>query len=334
MPEHATARRTAPVHPRRVSGPSRRLAPAGAPLPRGRTGAFERLSRIPDHHVVDRLLRGRACIWVIGMLLGGIVAMQVSLLRLNSGITRAVQTQETLERQNATLQAAIAELTSGERIAAAATSLNMVDPPAGETRYLTARPDRDPRYAAERMKPPSERAKAIMANGGMLPGALAEPGSAAAALGRVAQRHHGNRHGHGGRRRSGRHRCGDRQRVRGRHGPGRRYCARGGHRAGDHEHRPRAHGDPGRHGRTRGDHRPSGDGAAGLAVQLVERRIGLLFAVFLVALGVGAFKAAWLGVVKAGTLQHAAASQQEADDRDPRASRVDRRRQRHRPRGV
>ena len=182
MAEHATARRTAPVHPRRVSGPSRRLAPAGAPIPRGRTGAFERISRLPDHRVVDRLLRGRACIWVIGLLLGGIVAMQVSLLRLNAGISRAVQTQETLVRQNSTLQAGIAELTSGERIAAAATSLNMVDPPAGETRYLTARPDRDPRYAAKRMKPPSERAKAIMANGGMLPGALAEPGSAAAGL--------------------------------------------------------------------------------------------------------------------------------------------------------
>ena len=38
-------------------------------------------------------------------MLGGIVAMQVSLLRLNSGISRAVQTQSTLERQNATLQA-------------------------------------------------------------------------------------------------------------------------------------------------------------------------------------------------------------------------------------
>jgi cell division protein FtsI (penicillin-binding protein 3) len=47
-------------------------------------------------------------------------------------------------------------------------------------------------------------------------------------------------------------------------------------------------------------------------VQLVERRIGLLFAVFLVALGIGAFKAAWLGVVKAGGLQRAAVTQQEA----------------------
>jgi cell division protein FtsI/penicillin-binding protein 2 len=48
-------------------------------------------------------------------------------------------------------------------------------------------------------------------------------------------------------------------------------------------------------------------------VQLVERRIGLLFAVFLVALTIGAARAAWLGVVKAGSLERAAVTQQEAD---------------------
>ena len=56
MPEHAAVRstRTAPIHPRRVSGPSsRRLAPAVA-VPRGHTGVFERISRIPDHFVVDQ----------------------------------------------------------------------------------------------------------------------------------------------------------------------------------------------------------------------------------------------------------------------------------------
>jgi hypothetical protein len=182
MPEHAAVRsRTAPVHPRRVSGPSRRLVPAG-PVPRGRTGAFERISRIPDYRAVDRVLRSRGCIWLIGLLLGGIVAMQVSLLRLNSGISRAVQTQSTLEKQNMGLQSAIAELTSGERVTAAAAGGQMVDPPAGQTRYLKARPATDPARAARRYKPPSARAQAIMDNGGMLPGALAEPGSAAAQL--------------------------------------------------------------------------------------------------------------------------------------------------------
>jgi len=48
-------------------------------------------------------------------------------------------------------------------------------------------------------------------------------------------------------------------------------------------------------------------------VKLIERRIGLLFAVFLSLLVVGAGKAAWLGVVKAGTLKRAASTQQESD---------------------
>src|SRR3954447_16051830 len=48
-------------------------------------------------------------------------------------------------------------------------------------------------------------------------------------------------------------------------------------------------------------------------MSLIERRIGLLFAAFLALLAIGATKAAWLGVVKAGGLKRAAATQQEAD---------------------
>ncbi len=48
-------------------------------------------------------------------------------------------------------------------------------------------------------------------------------------------------------------------------------------------------------------------------MQLIERRTGLLFTVFLVLLAIGAGKAAWLGVVKANVLQRAAVGQQEAD---------------------
>jgi cell division protein FtsI (penicillin-binding protein 3) len=48
-------------------------------------------------------------------------------------------------------------------------------------------------------------------------------------------------------------------------------------------------------------------------VRLIERRIGFLFAVFLVMLALGGARAAWLGVVKAGTLKEAAVTQQEAD---------------------
>jgi hypothetical protein len=58
----------------------------------------------------------------------------------------------------------------------------MIDPPAGERRFVRIRPAKDARLAALRYKPPTERSKLVMANGGMLPGALAAPGTAAAAL--------------------------------------------------------------------------------------------------------------------------------------------------------
>jgi hypothetical protein len=179
MPSHAPARRrsTAPLHPRRVSGPARPRAVPAVALPagrtRGRTGAFERLRGLPDKRVVDRLLRGRLCIWVIGVMLGGIVAMQVSLLRLNAGISRGVATATALELQNSDYEASIAALKSSDRVQAWATSHGMVDPPAGDARFLGARPATDAARAVKRMKPPSDTALEVMANGGRLPGVAA-----------------------------------------------------------------------------------------------------------------------------------------------------------------
>ena len=57
-PRARTRTRPAP-HPRRISGPIARPIPAVTlPAPRrGSTGAFERLRALPDHRMVDRLLR-------------------------------------------------------------------------------------------------------------------------------------------------------------------------------------------------------------------------------------------------------------------------------------
>jgi hypothetical protein len=167
-----------PAAPRRVSGPvSRRMvaAPAGAAaLPRrGTTGIFARVRALPEHRVVDRLLRSRLWIWALGALLGGIVTMQVSLLKLNSGISRAVETTTTLERQNAALEGDIARLSSTDRIQTGAATLNMVLPDAGEVAYLTSGA-RDAARAVRDMQPPSEDAKALLANNGIVPGSLAD----------------------------------------------------------------------------------------------------------------------------------------------------------------
>ena len=103
---HAARTRTAPAPklPRRTSGPVSR--PRAVPAPRIGTGVFERIKGLPDHRVIDRLLRGRAWICLVGVALMGIVAMQVSLLKLNSGISRAVETSATLERQNSGMERA------------------------------------------------------------------------------------------------------------------------------------------------------------------------------------------------------------------------------------
>jgi hypothetical protein len=148
-------------------------AGAGAAVRRGTTGVFERIRALPETRFVDGLLRGRAWIWLIGVLLGGIVAMQVSLLKLNAGISRAVTTAGTLERQNADLEAGIARLSSGERVREAALTEGMVTPLPGGVEYLTARGDRDATRAARRMLPPSDEAVAVMQNGGREPGVLA-----------------------------------------------------------------------------------------------------------------------------------------------------------------
>jgi cell division protein FtsL len=164
----------APRAPRRISGPV--PAPAGAAaLPRrGTTGLFERIRALPDHRIVDRLLRSRLWIWALGLALGGIVTMQVSLLKLNSGISRAVETTTTLERQNADLEASIARLSSPDRIERGALQLDMLMPAAGDVGYLTARPQ-DAERAVRRMEPPSDAAAALLANHGVVPGSLAAP---------------------------------------------------------------------------------------------------------------------------------------------------------------
>ncbi len=61
-------------------------------------------------------------------------------------------------------------------------------------------------------------------------------------------------------------------------------------------------------------------------VRLVERRIGLLFALFVLALTIAAGRATWLGTVKSGSLSERAVSQQIEDIADParRGTIVDR----------
>ena len=162
----------APAIPRRVSGPAARpigsrpaAVPAGpAAVPaRPQPGLIASAASLPDHRLLTRLLRGRLWIWCLGLALGGIVTMQVSLLKLNTGISRAVQTSATLEMQNASLQAGIARLSAQERIQKEVTALGMQIPEAGDLEHVRVRDGRDGRRAAERMTAPSDQARERLA---------------------------------------------------------------------------------------------------------------------------------------------------------------------------
>jgi cell division protein FtsL len=158
-PAAATARRAAATHParprpRRAPAPRRVSGPAGGlRVVRAAAGAVH---TVAEHRFLDRLVRGRMWIAILGVGLIGIVFMQVSMLSMNAGIGRAVEQASTLERQNAALQASISQLSSGERIETAAEKLGFVLPAAGSVRFLDAH-DVDYRKAARGIEPPGSR---------------------------------------------------------------------------------------------------------------------------------------------------------------------------------
>ena len=167
----------------------------------------------------------------------------------------------------------------------------MVTPAAGAVHFLHVRPGQDASRAARRMRSPSDAARELMANGGVVPGSLAAPPATTTTTTATSRRPPRPRPPHPRRPR--------------RPGGDTGAHARGGHpgAAGTHGRRPG-------HGRHR---RRGPDPAAGLArVRLIERRIGLLFAVFLVMLALAGLRAGWLGVVRADALRKVAATQQTA----------------------
>lgn len=158
-------RTVAPRAPRRVSGPAAK--PRRGEDQRARTGArrapvrdpfviraIERTMRMADSRFLDRLIRGRLWIPLVAMGLMGIVFMQVSMLKLNAGIGRAVQASSTLERQNSKMRAEVSGMESGSKIYANAKDIGMVAPAATTTpSYVKAGGSGQATAAAHRMTP-------------------------------------------------------------------------------------------------------------------------------------------------------------------------------------
>jgi hypothetical protein len=127
---------------RRTSGPARSARPVAVPRRAVHdtlgARALAWLRTLPDHRLLDRLIGGRVWIVLLGGLLVGIVTLQLTMLRLNAGIGRAVERTTQLEQRNAALRLSISELSDTTRIVGLAAQMGYVMPPQGSPRFLSA----------------------------------------------------------------------------------------------------------------------------------------------------------------------------------------------------
>lgn len=113
-------------------------------------GAAGAVGGIADSGFVVGMTRGRLWIGVLGLLLGGIVALNVWGLSLSASTNGTASKIDELERSNTVLSAKIAKRTASDRVQALAAGLGLETPTPKAINYLKAR-DGDAAAAAKRI---------------------------------------------------------------------------------------------------------------------------------------------------------------------------------------
>jgi cell division protein FtsB len=108
-------------------------------------------------------MRGQSWVILVGVLLAGIVFLNVSVLELNRGIASTDAKAGALERSNSSLRARVAALDSSERIQRLAEQRGYVLPQPGSVTYLRPHAKRDARLAATRITEPNDLASGTLA---------------------------------------------------------------------------------------------------------------------------------------------------------------------------
>jgi hypothetical protein len=118
-----TTRTATPRTPRRVSGggeaPVRRL-----------TRALAVARSLPDHSLLDRIVRGRLWIPLLGVLLIGIVASQVEILKLNASLGQGIVRAAALQSADQRLANTVSQLSDVQRIEQKAAQMGLSMPAA------------------------------------------------------------------------------------------------------------------------------------------------------------------------------------------------------------
>lgn len=167
MAAAATARRAAVAAPTRrvrTSSPYPRTKTRSAPAPSRRAparrpgaqlipiavGTAAAVRHLPDSGLMVRLTRGRVWIAVLGVLLTGIVAVNVVTLSLAASLGHTESNIAALQSENAILRARDAERSGAERVSREAAAAGLVAAPTDQVGYVQGS-HRDAAIAAERL---------------------------------------------------------------------------------------------------------------------------------------------------------------------------------------
>jgi cell division protein FtsL len=157
-PARTPSRRRAPApRPRRVSGPVRRpqTRPAQPPAQSGEgllLGLLRGAETLSGHRALDRLIRGRLWIGLVTFALIGIVTLQLGLLKLNSGIGKAIEREASLQTSNSALSIENSELAAGNRVEQQAAKLGMTLVPISSIKFLASHAKSDVPAAAAALR--------------------------------------------------------------------------------------------------------------------------------------------------------------------------------------
>ena len=149
-----------PARSRAVPAPARR-APARKPAPRRAPAARPKLvvvagraavgvRELPDSSLVVRMTRGRAWIAVLGVLLVGIVALNVATLSFAASAGKIDAQITALEKENSMLESREAEHYSTARVRGEGAELGLAMPNTEEPHLIEVSPD-DAAAAAARL---------------------------------------------------------------------------------------------------------------------------------------------------------------------------------------
>ena len=142
-----------PARPRRKSPARSRPAPrrsTGHVIPLAAYRTASAVKHLPDSSLMVRMTRGRVWIAVLGVLLAGIVGLNVVTLSLAASAGKIDQNIQALDQENSILRSRDAQRSGSARVRHDGAALGLTVPTADQVNYLQAGGD-DVAVAARRL---------------------------------------------------------------------------------------------------------------------------------------------------------------------------------------